>query len=62
MELFWYNIREMDEQAYLQALSLLSAERQGAMVRWIRSSMSCSNLARVSVVMRCLGTPLTGMM
>lgn len=28
MELFWYNIREMDEQAYLQALSLLSAERR----------------------------------
>ena len=28
MELFWYNILEMDEQAYLQALSLLSAERR----------------------------------
>ena len=27
MELLWYNIREMEEQAYLQALSLLSAER-----------------------------------
>lgn len=28
MELFWYNIREMDDAAYLQALSLLSAERR----------------------------------
>lgn len=28
MELFWYNIREMDDAAYLEALSLLSAERR----------------------------------
>lgn len=28
MELFWYNIREMDDAAYLEALSLMSAERR----------------------------------
>lgn len=28
MELFWYNIREMNDEAYMQALSLLSVERR----------------------------------
>ncbi len=38
------------------------AVRHGAIVRWIRSSISCSNLARVRVLTRCAGTPFTGMM
>ena len=32
-----------------------NAWRQGPMVRWIRSSVSCSSLARVSFICRCLG-------
>ena len=35
---------------------------QGSIVRWIKSSQICSNLARVSVLTKCLGIPSTGMM
>ena len=38
-----------------------SASLQGSMVLRIRWSHSCSNLARVSVITRCCGMPLTGM-
>ena len=40
----------------------LSALRHGSMVACINRSLSCSNLARVSVVTRCCGIPSTGMM
>jgi len=39
-----------------------SACSQGAMVALMSLSASCSNLARVRVFTRCLGTPFTGMM
>ena len=38
------------------------ALRHGSTVLWMRLSASCSNLALVRVLTRCLGTPSTGMM
>ena len=35
---------------------------QGLIVLWIRSSHSCSNLARLKVLTKCLGIPFTGIM
>ncbi len=40
----------------------LSACWQGPTVRWIRSSTSCSNLARVSWTFRCLGPEASAVM
>ncbi len=40
----------------------LSALRQGSTVRWIRSSTSASSLARVSLMLRCLGPAWSAVM
>ena len=49
-------ISEGDKPAFF------NAERQGAIVLSTISEINCSNFARVNVLTKCFGIPLTGMM
>ena len=49
--------RRISSISVLDNLALFKARSQGSIERLIMSLISCSNLARVSVFTRCLGTP-----